>query len=549
MSNVLLKTIFIYLIFFAVILIAKPYVYAQTGCVSDDEVKQMIATMREQRPIAVNEKLKKELVKMRENFVEKYRYAAALKFQDKNLNKEITKVRDKNDERFCALVKEFGWPTIRLAGEEGAEAALSILRNAASLQFQANMLPVVAAAVKNLDARKDEDYAAFVDRLRVRAGKRQLFGTQTVKRGDFLVLLPLLSEKRVDEWRQEYQMPPLADSLKSMELLYRQPVLRTARGDMGPIDPDDEAFLSALDSKGLGTANILPGQAEEEEEIIKVKTSLVMLPVFVYDPANDRVNTLAQKDFEVYEDKNKEPITFFSTADTPFDLVLLIDLSGSTEGKVGLIRNATNQFIEAKRPADRLAIVTFSDKTTVVSELTDDRQKLLAGVKTMAEKGGSRVWDALKFTVENMFGPKTTERRRAVVFLTDGLDNALFGDKRGSKTGFNELLDSVRESEASVFPIYLDSESKFPYAELAFKTARSTLAMLADETGGSSYKAKKIEDLDGVYTQVLNDLSRIYTIGYVPTNEKQDGSWRAIRVTIPGHPDLVVKTKPGYFTK
>jgi Mg-chelatase subunit ChlD len=117
-------------------------------------------------------------------------------------------------------------------------------------------------------------------------------------------------------------------------------------------------------------------------------------------------------------------------------LVLLIDLSGSTSGKRNLIRKTTQHFIEAARPKDRLAIITFTDTPVVVSPLTDNRARLLEAANMIEGGGASYVWDALKFTLDQVVGPKTLERRRAVVFMTDGVDNALSGMGFGSSISF-----------------------------------------------------------------------------------------------------------------
>ena len=170
-------------------------------------------------------------------------------------------------------------------------------------------------------------------------------------------------------------------------------------------------------------------------------------------------------------------------------------------------------------------------------------------MQSIADKGNSRVWDALNLTLEKVFDEKVSNKRRAVVFLTDGVDNSLEGDSRGSKISFNELFETVKTSETTIFPIYLDTESQYPDSADAYKTARNTLALLANETGGRSYKAKRVDDLTGVYRDVLVDLSRIYTIGYLPSNDKRDGAWRKVEIKVPGHVELSVKTKAGYFAK
>lgn len=548
MRNAFPKTIFSAILIAACLLTGRS-LYAQAGCLTNDDIKKLTAQIESDPPADFNKKLVKELQKMKENYRETYKYAALANFEDKGLNKDIAKLREKNDARLCSILKQIGWPTVSMVGLDGADTAFYLVRSAGSLEFQAGLLPVLTAAVRKKELEKNGDFAAYIDQLQVRAGKKQPFGTQFVRRGDFLLLLPLQSERQVDTWRRDYNMRPLAEGLKLTELNHRAPALRswagTTAGDPAP--PADEPAPAPDPGKGAAV-DLLPGGGDKEE-VIKVDTSLVSLPVFVYNPAGNPMDVLSPKDFEIYEDGNKEEITFFSAADAPFDLVLLLDLSGSTEGKLELIRTATNRFIRSKRPFDKLAIVAFAENITVVSPLTEDQNKLIESVKTMNEKGNSKVWDALKFTLDNIFEEKTPQRRRAVVFLTDGVDNSLYGDNRGSKISFADLFETVKKSETSVFPIYLDTESRYPGSEEAYKHARSTLSLMSQETGGRYYKAKAIEDLEGVYGQVLNDLSRIYTLGYIPTNEKRDGAWRNVRVAVPGRPELTVKTKSGYYAK
>src|SRR6185295_15767071 len=105
-------------------------------------------------------------------------------------------------------------------------------------------------------------------------------------------------------------------------------------------------------------------------------------------------------------------------------------------------------------------------------------------------------------------------------------------------------------SETLVIPIYLDTESSVRqsgYNARTYESARRTLALLADESGGLYYKAQRIEDLNGVYEQVINDLGKVYSLGYKPANEKRHGSWRTLKIEVANHPDLVTRARPGYY--
>jgi VWFA-related protein len=265
------------------------------------------------------------------------------------------------------------------------------------------------------------------------------------------------------------------------------------------------------------------------------------------------VGSLTKDDFRVQENGQEQTVTYFASTDVAFDLVLLVDLSGSTSDKRDLIKKSTLRFIEAARPSDRLAIVTFSELPTVVSPLTLDRAALAASVTTMEGEGGSHVWDAVRYTLNNVIGPKALERRRAVVLMSDGLDGSLMrlGPLRGSKTTFASLIEQIRQTDTLIVPIYLDTEDSYGnrYMKAEYENARRALNLLANESGGSYYHARKLSDLNGVYEQVINDLGKIYSLGYKPTNATRDNSWRSVQVSIVNRPDLGARTRPGYYAQ
>jgi len=100
-------------------------------------------------------------------------------------------------------------------------------------------------------------------------------------------------------------------------------------------------------------------------------------------------------------------------------------------------------------------------------------------------------------------------------------------------------------------PIYLDTEDNYGNSLIKeeYENARRTLKLLADESGGSYYRARKLSDLNGVYEQVINDLGKVYSLGYKPTNATRDDSWRSVQVSINNRPDLVARTRPGYYAQ
>ena len=189
-------------------------------------------------------------------------------------------------------------------------------------------------------------------------------------------------------------------------------------------------------------------QTPDPVDTIRIDTDLVNLNVSVVNRnAALAAGHLEQKDFAVFENGAPQEILFFASGEAPFDLVLLLDLSGSTADKIGLIRKSAKRFVDAARPADRIAIFIFTAEIQVVSKLTNDHNALKKSIDDIEKPfGGTNFWDALRFVMEHVVGQSRAENRRsAVVVMTDGVDNALpgvYGD--GSATSFEELLKIVQ---------------------------------------------------------------------------------------------------------
>ncbi|HKO98804.1 MAG TPA: VWA domain-containing protein [Pyrinomonadaceae bacterium] len=518
---------------------------AQEPCLNQDEIKKMVEQVNSRAPVAFDKKLNRELLELQEKIQEQLNQAISEDRKQETLMKQMRIAREKNTLRLCKILKQYGWPTTALAGKEGVGAAFFVVRNSVLAQLRADLKPVIVASAMAGDISRP-DFASYVDSLRLNAGLKQLFGTQATIIDGFLVLFPIEAETKVDERRKQYGLPPLADFLRFLELKYRLPLVKSTGALTNQFSDRVKSSIAQISS------GMLDGETVNEDEVVRVETNLVSLNVSVHsNKLRTQVQTLSQNDFSVSEDGHNETITYFATMDAPFDLVLLIDLSGSTSSKRKLIRTSTRRFIEATRPSDRVAIVTFSSTPEVLSPLTDDRAKLIESVNGIGDEvGGSSVWDALKFTLDRVLEPRTLTRRRAVVFMTDGVDNAMADWQRGSRISFADLVEAVRRDDSLIIPVYLDTEGdefRGSYNSRIYENARKTLTRLADESGGLYYKAKKIEDLDGVYGQVIADLGKIYSLGYKPSNDKRDGTWRTVKIQVPTLPDVSTRARPGYY--
>lgn len=297
-------------------------------------------------------------------------------------------------------------------------------------------------------------------------------------------------------------------------------------------------------------------QNQDHMDTVRIDSELVDLKVSVLGFAPEIPAPLLElKDFQVLEDGAPQDITFFAAADAPFDLVLFLDLSGSTSDKLKMIRRSAKRFVDATRPVDRIAIVTFTDRPALQSDFTLDRRQLKKTIDNIDDAfGGTNFWDSLNFVLRHLIPPGHSSRRSAIVVMTDGVDNALPDvPGPGSRTTFDELMATVRNSEAIIFPIYLNTEEedvkRYHIPRAAYATAREQLDQIASACGTTLYRAAKLKDLDQVYGTVIRDLSTVYSLGYRPSNRALDGKWRSVAVQLVGRPNLSARTKRGYYAK
>ena len=296
--------------------------------------------------------------------------------------------------------------------------------------------------------------------------------------------------------------------------------------------------------------------SQDPIETIRIDSDLVDLKVSVlgFSP-NEPPPSLEPKDFLVLEDGVPQEISFFAAADTPFDLVLLLDLSGSNARNLKMIRNSAKRFVDAARDVDRIALVTFTDHPALYSSFTLDRRKLKKTIDEMDEAiGGTNFWDSMDYVLRVLIPQGAGLRRSAIFVMNDGIYNAIPDvPGPGSTLSFEGLLDRIRNSESIVFPIYLDTEEenvkRYHVPRAAYVQAREQLGQIAGVCGTSMYRASRLSDLDEVYAQVVRDLSTVYSIGYRPTNKSLDGKWRNVEVLLIKRSDLFARTKRGYYAK
>lgn len=318
-----------------------------------------------------------------------------------------------------------------------------------------------------------------------------------------------------------------------------QPVLRTAGGTNA--DASNPASKPERPPRPLESATV------------ELEAPLVHLNASVSDRSGRAIADLTKSDFAVYEDNIQQVITHFEPATTPFDLTLLLDLSGSTEKKIRVIREAAKRFVDFIGPEDRLAVYTFRRRVQVVSHLTNDRFLLKRRLDEIERGGGGTAfYDALWFTASEL--EPVSSKRKAIVVMTDGVDNSISSPEDSpSRHTFEELLERLEESDLIVYPIYLDTEYEMVVQQHretseAYAVARRQLSELAERTAGVLFRAARVEDLELVYQQVADELRTVYSLAYEPSNAVRDGTWRRIHVKV-NRPTAAVRTRRGYYAR
>jgi VWFA-related protein len=269
---------------------------------------------------------------------------------------------------------------------------------------------------------------------------------------------------------------------------------------------------------------------------------VIHLNVSVTDGHHRYVAGLTAADFVVLEDGVRQDVSLFTQERMPISLVLLVDCSASMEEKLPTAQAAALRFIRTLAREDRAQIVQFNEHSTVLQDFTSEPGLLEAAVRGFRASGTTALYNTLYVALKSL--AKEAEagqlRRRAIVLLTDGEDTA-------SLVTDDQILELARTLEIAIYPIGLQSERPFERTRAAHAQAIHFLTALANQTGGEVQFPSMLSQLDAVYGRVAEQLRTEYTLGYVSQNRRRDGKWRRVAVRTPGHDDLQVRHKVGYY--
>jgi Ca-activated chloride channel family protein len=276
-----------------------------------------------------------------------------------------------------------------------------------------------------------------------------------------------------------------------------------------------------------------PPEILDPESIVRVNTDLVQLHVRVIDRNNKPINDVPQTAFHVFEDGVPQPIEDFSREEVPISYGLAVDTSGSLRSQLQSVIDAGKTIINSNKQGDETFLVRFisSDKIETVQDFTSNKEALMDGLDGFYVEGGqTAVIDAVYLSAEHVSEYKNGDdrRRRALIVITDGEDRNSFYKQE-------QLFARLREEDVQIFVIGFVNELDKD-AGLIRKSPREKavglINRLATETGGRAFFPESIADLPQIANEIIRDLRTQYVIAYSPTNKTQDGSYRAIKVTV-----------------
>jgi Ca-activated chloride channel family protein len=271
---------------------------------------------------------------------------------------------------------------------------------------------------------------------------------------------------------------------------------------------------------------------------IKVDVDLVLVPVTISDDHERLYVGLHEKNFEVFEGKNRQEIRHFSMEDAPISLGVIFDMSGSMSSKMARAREAVTEFLRAANQQDEFFMITFADQPEVLSDFTTSVEDVQAKLLYTFPKGRTALLDAIYLGLAKMRQARC--RKKALLIISDGGDNH-------SRYTEREIKSLVKESDVTLYGIGIYDHYFSTQEE---RLGPWLLSDLTEITGGRSYTIDNPNGLPAVARSIGIQLRNQYVIGYRPVNSLRNGKWRKIKIklrALHGLPPLRVYAKTGYY--
>jgi Ca-activated chloride channel family protein len=326
-------------------------------------------------------------------------------------------------------------------------------------------------------------------------------------------------------------------------------------------------------------------------DVIRVDTQLVNVPVRVMDKKGRFVAGLKQEDFKVFENGVDQEISYFSSEEEPFTVVLMLDMSYSTKFKLEEIQNAAIAFIDQLRPVDKVAVVSFDEEVHVLCRPTNDRKEIYRALRSTKIDTGTSIYEAVDLVMNSL--TRSVSGRKAIILFSDGVDTT---SRRVND--MSNISDAI-EFDALIYPIRYDTyqdvqdmknhstarpiivppvnnptKPRQSPSDVILSTIKNTAAdsaagtpnpegtskedyekaaqymqQLADRTGGRLYDASSTTNLADAYRKIASELREFYSIGYYPKSDRTTGGKPATVKIKVDREGLAVRSREQFITR
>jgi len=324
-----------------------------------------------------------------------------------------------------------------------------------------------------------------------------------------------------------------------------------------------------------------PTTSGDDNEVIKIETNIVTLPVSVLDRDGRFISGLGKNDFKIFEDGTEQKVEYFQSVEQPFSVILLLDVSPSTQFRIDEIQNAAITFVNQLRPGDRVMVISFDENVHVLSPLTSNRNQLTNAIREAQFGDGTSLYEAVDYVIDDQL--RQINGRKAVVLFTDGVDTT------SRRASYDSTLRETEEVDSLFYTIRYDTSrdmggqgngggmGQAPCTRILgvlfcggsgggggggrrggwgrapggasqgeYEKGRKYLEGLAMNSGGREFEAQSMYNIDAAFSGIAEELRQQYSLGYYPDKVGNLGDRKQIKIRVM-RPAVVVRAKNSYI--
>jgi Ca-activated chloride channel family protein len=300
--------------------------------------------------------------------------------------------------------------------------------------------------------------------------------------------------------------------------------------------------LPATKTSTVPAANESKTKGEDENDVVKVSSNLVVVPVSVTDARGRPVDGLTAKDFRLEEEGRAQEIEALGDPEqVPLELALLIDVSGSVKERFGFEKDAAALFIKnVLKPTDR-AVLYAIDQTPRLEQERAGADEVAAKLRAVEFTDlTTAFYDTVVDAAHYLNASTPARHRRVILVISDGEDT--YSEKVRT---IEETVSAVQHADAIFYSINPPGET--PVFDLLGRRGQNEMQALATATGGTAFAPDKIENLGAVFEQIAAELRSQYLLEYYEKTDAPAGSFLRIKVQVPKRPDLSIRARQGYY--